>query len=248
MQNAKVLARINLDALLSNLEIMARDDAETSSAASSWNGSITFAVGFSGPRTTLEFSGGRVKVFSGKANTPGMVLFFPNEQMLNNMFSGQGIGFPIPIKGITKIKGLLTFMKLAKRMEEILKGDNPPQALKAKLMLNTISKAMAIVANYDPGAKPLVEHAKGVAELGVKDGYAVNIEFSGVSAVARGEHADDPDFKMEFGSNDIFLDLTDDKVDIFAAVCLLDLALIGDLHLAEATVNPLLDRIGLYLQ
>ena len=53
---------------------------------------------------------------------------------------------------------------------------------------------------------------------------------------------------MEFGSDDIFLDLTEDKVDIFAAVCLLDLALMGDLHLAEATVNPLLDRIGLYLQ
>ena len=43
MQDAKVLARINLDALLSNLEIMASDDAETSSAAKSWNGSITFA-------------------------------------------------------------------------------------------------------------------------------------------------------------------------------------------------------------
>jgi len=52
---------------------------------------------------------------------------------------------------------------------------------------------------------------------------------------------------MEFSSEEVFLDLTEDKVDVFAAICLEDIRIQGDLHMGDI-VNGLLDRVGVYLQ
>ncbi len=244
MLNESVLARINLDAVLSNLEIMAQEDPQTKELAKKWNGTITFKVGLNGPVTTLEIKGGNIRVFSGSAS--GIVLFFPCNCLLNNMFSGEGVGFPIPVKGFTKMAGLLNFIKLAERMEEILKGDNPPVELKAKLLLNTVAKTMAIIANYDPSMAAEAAALHGVAQLSVRDGYAVNVTFTGSNAIAANSAAKDFDLLMEFKDSQFFIDLADDKVDTFAAMCLRDLVTEGDLHMADI-VNVFLDKIGTYL-
>ncbi|MEA2102961.1 MAG: SCP2 sterol-binding domain-containing protein [Thermodesulfobacteriota bacterium] len=244
MVNQGVLARINLDAVLSNLEIMAAEDAKTSDIAKGWNGSITFITGVSGPRTTLEINNGRIRVYPGKAK--GFGLFLPTEEMLNNLFSGEGLAIPIPVKGITKIKGLFVFIKLAKRMEEVLKGDNPPERLKAKLMLNTIAKTMAVIANYEEAGIQASKAMKGTAELRIKDGYTVQVEFTGPRAIARNEAAKEADLIMEFKDDAFFLELADDKVDVFASICMRDLIMEGDLGLGDA-VNGFLDKIGTYL-
>ncbi len=246
MARDKVLARINLDAILSNLEILAAEDHESASLAARWNGCIAFKVGTRGPRTTLTFSDGAISVRAGVADTSGIVLFFPSERMLNNMFSGEGIGFPLPLKGLIKIKGLLTFMKLAQRMEKILKGDNPPLELKAKLMLNTIARTMAVVANHDEALKPSAAELRGTAELRIKDGYAVHVKFGGPVVSGHRGAAPDPDLIMEFKNSQFFLDLADDKVDTMAAICLEDMHLTGDLHMGDI-VNGFLDKIGEYL-
>jgi hypothetical protein len=247
MPNENVLARIHLDAVLSNLEILSKEDADTTSLAAGWNGSILFVAGLCGPRTTLEIRSSGIKVSPGKVGRPDIVLFFPTEQMLNNMFKGTGVGFPIPLKGLLKAKGLLVFMKLAKRMEEVLKGANPPKQLKAKLLLNTLGKTIAAIANYEPDSKAVADTIKGITELRIRNGSAINIQFTGSSAIARNGNAQDPDLLMEFANEDIFLDLADDKVDVFAAICLDDMALKGDLHMGDI-VNTFLDKVGIYLQ
>jgi hypothetical protein len=247
MRNEDVLARIHLDAILSNFEILAQEDQEAGSIAGSWNGSILFMVGMYGPRSTLEIRNAKVKVMPGRIGAPDIVLFFPTAKLLNNMFTGTGVGFPIPLKGVLKAKGLLVFMKLAKRMEAILKGDNPPKALKAELLVNTLGRTIAIIAAHEPESRAAAQSIRGVTELRIKNGAAVNITFSGAGVTAKGGNAPDPDLVMEFGTQDLFLDLADDKVDVFAAICLEDMVLQGDLHMGDV-VNTFLDKVGVYLQ
>lgn len=247
MRNEDVLARIHLDAILSNFEILAKDDKNSATIAAGWNGSILFIAGPGGPKTTLDIRNAGITVSSGKVGNPDIVLFFPTKKLLNNMFTGTGVGFPVPLKGILKAKGLMVFMKLAKRMEEILKGANPPKALKTKLLLNTIGKTIAAIANHDPESQAAAKTIKGVTEMSIRNGYAVNITFTGTTAFARTGKAPDPDLIMEFATEDLFLDLADDKVDVYAAICMEDMALKGDLHMGDV-VNTFLDKVGVYLQ
>lgn len=241
-----VLAHINLEAILSNLEILAAEDATAAKAARSFDGAITFAVGIGGPSTTLNFHGGNISVQSGGAAQSGIKLFFPHPVLLNNMFSGSGIGFPLLAGNLTQIKGLLAFVKLAKRMEEVLKGDGAPDELKAKLMLNTIAKTMAAIATNEPEGKAAAASLNGTAQLSIRDGYAVHVDFNGSRATGHIGKAVDPDLLMEFKDNRFFLDLADDKVDTMAALCLQDLVLDGDLHMGDI-VNVFLDKVGQYL-
>jgi len=247
MRNEDVLARIHLDAVLSNFEILAQEDPAANALARAWNGNILFAVGIAGPRTTLEIKNGKIKVMTGKVGDPGIVLFFPTARLLNNMFTGTGVGFPVPLKGLTKAKGLFVFMKLAKRMEAILKGENPPRDLKAKLLMNTLGRSIATIAAHEPESKAAALSIRGVTELRIKNGPAVNITFAGERVTAKGGNAPDPDLIMEFGTPELFLDLADDKVDVFAAICLEDMLLQGDLHMGDV-VNTFLDKVGVYLQ
>lgn len=247
MRNEDVLARIHLDAVLSNFEILAQEDTDAGSTARAWNGSILFMVGVAGPRATLEISNSKIKVTPGRVGSPDIVLFFPTAKLLNNMFTGTGVGFPVPLKGLFKAKGLIVFMKLAKRMEAVMKGGNPPKELKAKLLVNTLGRTIATIAAYEPESKAAARSLRGVTELRIKNGAAVNITFTGDSVTAKGGNAPDPDLVMEFGTQDLFLDLADDKVDVFAAICLEDMVLQGDLHMGDV-VNVFLDKVGVYLQ
>jgi len=151
MLDQAVLARLHLEAVLSNLEIMATDDEQSRPIAGGWNGSILFKAGLSGPSSTLAFNNSRISL------TP-VVLFFPTEKLMNNMFTGSGVGFPLVLKGFTKLKGLLVFIKLAKRMEEVMKGANPPIPLKAKLTVNTLPRGIAILVNHDKGMNEISWH------------------------------------------------------------------------------------------
>jgi len=247
MRNEDVLARIHLDAILSNFEILAQEDPVADAIARGWNGSILFMVGISGPRATLEIVTTRVKIMQGKVGEPDIILFFPTAKLLNNMFTGTGVGFPVPLKGLLKAKGLIVFMKLAKRMEAVLKGDNPPKELKSRLLVNTIGRTIATIAQYEPESKAAAQSIRGVTELRIRNGAAVNITFTGDSVTARSGNAPDPDLIMEFGTQDLFLDLAEDKVDVFAAICLEDMLLQGDLHMGDV-VNTFLDKVGVYLQ
>ena len=247
MQNQDVLARIHMGAILSNFEILTKEDADAFSLARTWNGRIFFIVGLKGPRATLEMKNGAVSVAQGKTGKPDIVLFFPTASILNNLFTGTGSGFPIPLKGLLKARGLKVFSSLAKRMEAILKGANPPRKIKARLLINTVGKAIAAIAASEPESQIIARNLRGIAEVRIKDDEAVNITFGGQDVTARNGRATDPDLVMEFATRDLFLDIVDDRVDVFAAICLEDILVEGDLHMGEA-INLFLDRVGVYLQ
>lgn len=247
MQNEDVLARIHLNAVLSNLEILAREDKEASAIAGTWNGGILLMAGLQGPSATLEMKQGEVRVTPGRSGNAGIILFFPTVRMLNNLFTGAGRGFPVPVKGLFRIKGLKAFAGLAKRMEAVLKDADAPRKLKARLLINTVGRTVAVLAASEPESRKAASGLRGVAELRIKDSEAVHITFTGQGATSASGHAPDPDLVMEFSSEEVFLDLTEDKVDVFAAICLEDIRIQGDLHMGDI-VNGLLDQVGVYLQ
>jgi len=247
VRNEDVLARIHLNAVLSNLEILAREDAQALSIAGTWQGSILLIAGLQGPSATLEMKQGAVRVTPGRTGNTGIILFFPTAKMLNNLFTGAGRGFPVPLKGLFRIKGLKAFAGLAKRMETVLKSADAPCKLKARLLLNTVGRTVAVLADSEPESRKAASGLRGIAELRIKDSEAVHITFTGQGATAASGHAPDPDLVMEFSSEEVFLDLTEDKVDVFAAICLEDIRIQGDLHMGDI-VNGLLDRVGVYLQ
>ncbi len=247
MRNEDVLARIHMDAILSNFEILTREDADAFSLARTWNGRIFFIVGLKGPRATLEMKDGTIRFGPGKAGKPDIILFFPTARILNNLFTGTGSGFPIPLKGLLKARGLKVFSNLAKRMETILKGANPPRETKARLLINTVGRAIAAIAAFEPESRIIARNLRGVAEVRIKDDEAVSITFNGQNVTARNGRTPDPDLLMEFATRDLFLDIVDDRVDVFAAICLEDILVEGDLHMGEA-INMFLDKAGVYLQ
>jgi hypothetical protein len=236
-----------MDAVLSNFEILTREDADAFSIARGWNGSIFFMVGMKGPRATLEMKDGAIRVGPGKVGKPDIVLFFLTARILNNLFTGAGPGFPIPLKGLLKARGLKVFSKLAKRMEAILKGPNPPRDTKARLLINTMGKAIAAIAEFEPESRTIARNLRGIAEVRIKDDEAVSITFSGKNVTARNGRTPDPDLVMEFATRDLFLDIVDDRVDVFAAICLEDILVEGDLHMGEA-INMFLDKASVYLK
>ncbi|PKN87169.1 MAG: hypothetical protein CVU51_06040 [Deltaproteobacteria bacterium HGW-Deltaproteobacteria-1] len=132
-------------------------------------------------------------------------------------------------------------------MEAILKGANPPREIKARLLINTVGKAIAAIAALEPESQVIARGIKGIAEVRIKNDEAVNITFSGQDVIARNGQAPDADLVMEFATQDLFLDIVDDKVDVFAAICLEDIRVEGDLHMGEEMIL-FLDKVGIYLQ
>ncbi|MCU0577303.1 MAG: hypothetical protein MUD15_10835 [Desulfobacterota bacterium] len=247
MVNEAVLSRVYLEAVLPCLELLTLRDTRASQLAARWNGSIRFCVGLSGPRCTVELRDSRATVTPAPLPRPDVGLFFPHEIMLNNLFRGKGLQIALPWKGLTKIKGLLTFSKLAERMQEVLESkDRETLELRAELMLGLMSRAIAVLARHDPDYKVQASHLHGVTEFRIRTGSASHVDFSGGTTKASVGRASSPDFILEFADSPLFLDVADDKVDVLAKACLGEISLKGDLHMGQI-VNIALDKIGEYL-
>lgn len=247
MHDEKVLSRIYLDAVLPSLEMLTNEDAHASTIALKWNGDIRFSVGVNGPRSTLSFRDSLVKHHSGKTAHPDIILFFPGATMLNNLFRNKGVRIAIPAKGVTKLKGLAVFSALAKYMEKVLDGEAGCVDLRAKLTLNILARAMAVISSYDSEAQPFRHHLNGVAEFRIKEGDAVHVDFTSPEPNALAGHAACPDFILEFATNQLFLKVSEDKVDVMVEACLENIVLKGNIHMGQI-LNNILDKIGHYLQ
>ncbi len=247
MVNEKVLSRVYLEAVLPCLEALTRRDDQASQIASRWNGSIRFSVGISGPRSTVELRNARAKVSPRALPGPDVALFFPHETLLNNLFRGKGFQIALPWKGLTRIKGLLTFSKLAERMQAVLESrDGTTLELRAELMLGLMSRAIAVLAQHDPEYATKAARLHGITEFRIMTGLASHVDFSGRAAKAYAGRASSPDFMLEFADSPLFLDVADDKADVMALACLGRISLKGDLHMGQV-VNIALDKIGEYL-
>lgn len=247
MSHESVLAHLYLEAVLPCLEALTEQDDTARALACRWNGRIRLSTGMRGPACTIELKGGRAQVTPSRLRRPDIALFFPGPSVLNNLFRGTGLRVALPWRGITKIRGLLAFSRLADRLQEVLDGHTAHTDLRAELTLGLMTRALAVIAGMDPGFREHAAKLRGVAEFSVSDAFAAHVDFSGPAPRAYPGRAASPDFILGFRDSPLFLAVAEDRVDVVAKACLGEITLKGDLHMGQV-ITVALDRIGRYLQ
>lgn len=252
MSHDLVLANLNLNAVLQNLEELCALDPESAALCRDWNISIQFLVQ-NGPRARVAFSGGKCKVTPGYPEKPDLLLFFATAGHLNKMFANAAP--PIPLKGFTKLYFLATkFSKLTKRLEYFLKptdellADPGYLALNTRMTLNTAAYAAAQVASFDPvGKKLLAGMGKGTILLKVlPEGPAAHLIISNTGVAARKGETENPTARMLIKDLETANAFLNQKMDAFTAIASEDVAIKGQIPLLDG-LSLILDRIPLYL-
>jgi hypothetical protein len=250
-----VKARLNLLAVLPNLEDVVRDDPEMHRLVGDARLVVRFVVA-RGPDAFVRFADGACTVGEGTpadGHDPSIVLYFASASHLNRMFDGKAP--PIPLRGLRRLKFLQgPFTELTERMgyyltptDELL--DHPGYlAMNTRLTLNTAAFAVPQLLDGDPDCRPL-RHAlsRGTVVLKVlPDGPSVHIVFGPSSArPGRGE-LPDPSALVLLPSLQIANDFLNGKLDTFAAVAKGDVEIWGQIGLIDA-LGLVLDRVGKYL-
>ena len=150
---AEIRARLNLYAVLQNLEELVRRDEQAAAIARAWRVCVQFTVR-GGPAAYLEFGNGECRHRQGRRSSPEVSLYFTSARHLNAMFEGSAI--PIPLRGFTRIGWLKgEFSRLTDRLEACLKPMNPAacdvtEELRATLLLQTAAFASCELAMSEP--------------------------------------------------------------------------------------------------
>lgn len=251
-----VKARLNLLAVLPNLEDVVRDDPEMRALVSDVRITVRFVVA-RGPSAYVRLSEGACVVREGSPGTDTatspVVLFFASPAQLNRMFEGSGN--PIPVWGFTHL-GFLKgpFTELTERMAYYLKPTNELLvhegflAMNTKLTLNTAAFAVPQLLEGDPDCAAL-RRAIGEGTVVLKvlpDGPAVGLDFGqgGVRAV-KGE-LPSPDALVLLPGLRVANDFLNGKLDTFAAVAKGDVQIRGRVDMVDA-LALVLDRVPRYL-
>ncbi len=248
----KIKSRVNLWAVLKNLEKLPELDEEAGKLTKDWNITIEFRVK-SGPSVFVKFENGTCKVSKTKQGKTDVVLFFTSDKHLNKMFDGKAN--PIPLKGFTKL-GFMSkeFPKVTDKLEYYLKPT--PELLKDKkyeeintiFTLITAANALPAVMEFDPKAHLTGEHlTKGRLLLKIKDneGVLIDIDQNHIEVVD-----DDPSTatcEMIIKDIPVANKFLNGEVDIYAALAKGDLEIKGQTWLLD-NVGLILDRIPVYIQ
>jgi hypothetical protein len=252
MNKELLLSRLNLYAVLQNLEDLVLLDTEMADLCRDWNISIEFIVS-GGPRAFVAFEKGACRVGRGKPGRSGVKLLFFSPRHLNRMFEKKTQ--PVILKGFTKI-GFLTrdFSRLTERMEhylapsDALLADPGYLSINTRLTLNTAAFAVAELVELDPiCAKLAAEIPDGAVLMKVlPGGPCVTLEFSGKKARAyKGEPGK---FMAAMLMRDIpaanaFLN---QKSDAFSAIAAGDVSIWGRIPMLDS-LALILDRVPMYL-
>ncbi len=256
-------ARLNLHAVLPNLEDVVRDDPEMRALVSDARITVRFVVA-RGPSAYVRLCEGACVVREGSPGTDTatspVVLFFASPAQLNRMFDGAGD--PIPVWGFTHL-GFLKgpFTQLTERMayylqptDELLAHEGY-LAMNTRLTLNTAAFAVPQLLDGDPDCAAL-RHAIGTGVVVLKvlpDGPAVSLEFgpgsgsgAGTARATKGE-LPSPDALVLLPGLRVANDFLNGKLDTFAAVARGDVQVWGRVDMVDA-LALVLDRVGKYLQ
>ncbi len=252
--NNIIKARLNLNAVLRNLEVLPTLDAQAADIIRQWSLSVRFSI--RGNMTTrLSFDNGRC-IYDPETTAPADVsLYFWSCAHLNAMFENRAN--PIPLKGFSKLGFLKNeFPKITERLEYFLKpGDAQLQnetyvRVNTALSLYTGAFAISELIRFDPVAMQVGKMMPaGVLQLSVlPDGPHAHIVYDGKggAAAVRGP-ADNPTATISFRDCATANLLFNGKLDGFGAIAMSDIKLRGLIPLIENT-NLILDRIPLYLQ
>jgi hypothetical protein len=248
-----ILATLNLQAVLPNLEELVRHDPVAAGIAAKQDICIQFLVR-NGPAAYVQFKKGACTVGNGKQAGADVKLFFTSCRHVNRMFKNQAN--PIPIKGLTKL-GYLTkeFKKITARMEHFLTPDDNAlsrpdyMAINTRLTLNTAARAICILIEGDPAAKAAAAGMPdGTVMLKVlPGGPAAAISFRNRQATMIPGEAEKPTAMMLMKDLKTANDLLNQKLDPFAAIAMGDIMIRGQTPMIDC-LDLILDRIPHYLK
>ena len=251
-----VKARLNLLAVLPNLEDVVRDDPEMRALVAGARIVVKFVVA-RGPRAFVRFADGACTVGEGSPpgdeKIPSVVLAFATPGHLNKMFDGKAQ--PIPLWGLNHLKFLQgPFTQLTDRMAYYL---TPSEELLAHpgylrmntlLTLNTAAAAVPHLLDADPDCRPL-HHAFGDGRIVIKvlpDGPAASLEITaGRVRPVRGE-LPKPSALVLLPGLEVASKFLNGKLDTFAAVARGDIQIWGRIAMVDA-LGLVLDRVPRYL-
>ena len=251
MSHELVKARLNLYAVLQNIEELVRFDEPSAAQAKNWDVGVQFKV-WNGPAATLFFKNGECRHVCGKENAP-IKLLFRSPKHLNDMFEGKAM--PIPVKGFSRLGFLKNdFKKLTDRLEFYLKGggagprDEAYMKLAIRLKLGTAAYAARELAEYDPDGKIVASGTPdGALQIEVApDGPAVSISFKAGRAQVTKAKCQAPIAQMVFAGFDVADRVLGGTADVFQEIAQGHLMLRGRIPLIDS-FSLLLDRIPRYL-
>jgi hypothetical protein len=262
-----VRARLNLFAVLPNLEDVVRDDPEMRAVVADTRLTVRFTVA-NGPGTAVRFDHGACTVGpaprreeSGAAGAAGEAggsgptvrLAFTSAAHLNKMFDGKGQ--PIPYWGFNHLGFLMKqFSELTDRMayylsptDELL--SHPGYlAMNTLLTLNTAAFAVPVLLGHDPECIPLRHNlAHGTVVIKVlPDGPAVSL-VCGASGVlpVKGELTH-PSALVLLRDLQAANDFLNGRLDVYSATVTGEVQIWGQVVMVDS-LALVLDRVGKYL-
>ncbi|MDI6797478.1 MAG: hypothetical protein QMD09_11055 [Desulfatibacillaceae bacterium] len=253
MGHDRVLASLNLFAVLQNLEELVRLDPQAADLCADWNVSMRFSV-FNGPAAWIGFDKGSCTVKKGLGQKADIALKFLSCRHLNLMFESKRP--PIITRGITRLPFLLSkFPKLTKRLEYYLKPDEKLletdelfRRMNTILTLNTAAFAAVELAALDPVCQHIASAIpQGAVLLKIlPDGPAVSISINKDGWQAKKGDIENPAAKMLLKDMDIAGAFLNQKLDIFCAIASGAVAISGNIPMLD-NLGLILDRIPLYL-
>ena len=259
-----VRARLNLYAVLPNLEDVVAGDPEMNELVAGANITVKFAVA-NGPGTSVRFAGGACTVGPQPAREeaggagaagpagPTVRLVFTSAAHLNRMFDGTSQ--PIPLWGFNHLGFLKNqFTELTDRMGYYLAPtpellSHPGYlAMNTQLTLNTAAFAVPVLLGHDPDCIPL-RHGLAHGTIVIKvlpDGPAVSLVCgaSGVLPVKGAlTHPSALVLLRDLRTANAFLN---GELDTFAAAVTGEVLISGHVDMIDA-LGLVLDRVGKYL-
>jgi len=251
-----VKARLNLLAVLPNLEDVVRDDAEMRALVSEARITVRFVVA-RGPSAYARFADGVCTVGEGSPpkapGSPSVVLSFASPGHLNKMFDGKAQ--PVPLWGLNHLKFLQgPFTQLTERLAYYLTPTDELLAhpgylaMNTRLTLNTAAYAVPQLLAGDPDCRAL-RHALGEGSVVIKvlpDGPSVHL-VCGRSFVRPGKgELPQPSALVLLPGLQVANDFLNAKLDMFAAVAKGDIEIWGQIGMVDA-LGLVLDRVPRYL-
>lgn len=253
MNREKILARLNLHAVLPLLEEVVAEDIEARELVRGWNAVIQFSV-IGGPAAHLVFTNGRLEVKRGRYRWPTVAFTLTSSAALNKMFSGSGFAIPLVWKGFWHPVMLSRFMKLTKRLDAYMKADYTEGSrdsdgfdLALKLFLYAAIFGIKELGENDPDVSQIVAALPdGMAEMRVlPDGPVAHISVrNGRFSPARGK-ATGASVYMEFRDGRVAMELFQGRLDAMAAIGRCDIVLRGLIPLVDG-LSAIMDRLGTY--
>jgi hypothetical protein len=251
-----VKARLNLLAVLPNLEDLVRDDPEMHALVADARITVRFVV-TRGPKAFARLADGACTVGEGEPpeadKMPSVVLAFASPAHLNRMFDGKAQ--PIPVWGLNHLKFLQgPFTELTERLAYYLSPTDELLAhpaylaMNTRLTLNTAAFAVPQLLDGDPDCRAL-RHALGTGTIGLRvlgGGPAVSLLVSQAAVTpVKGEHPD-PSALVELPDLQTANDFLNGRLDTFTAVAGGLIGIWGRIEMVDA-LALVLDRVPKYL-